>query len=369
MKLKLSLQQWQDIQSYALNELNLSSISKADCDLSEYIPYYNKWIENGYHADLDYMTKHGSKRFVPDKLVEGTNSVIVTTLDYLNRPISTKAEVKRLRSHHDVADVSIYAHGRDYHKVMKKKLQKLGEYIDTLCGEHSFRVFTDSAPVLEKPLAEKAGLGWMGKNSMLMNKSQGSFFFIGVIYSNLDLSELPDEPKIADACGKCQACIKLCPTNAIMPGKMIDSKRCISYLTIENKNAIPLEFRDAIGTRIYGCDDCQLVCPFNNSAPETKEDDFQLREFLVNRPLLELYNWTANDFDKNTQGSAIRRIGYTAWIRNITIAIGNSPTSEKNIEFLEKKKLEFKDNELILEHIDWAINKQLSVDNHCDLNR
>ncbi|QLE78784.1 tRNA epoxyqueuosine(34) reductase QueG [Francisella sp. Scap27] len=358
MQIKLSLEQWQKIQDYATNELGISSISKADCDLSEYIPYYDKWIENNYHADLGYMTKHGSKRFVPDELVPGTNSVIVTTLNYSNRPISTKNEVKRLRSESNIADISIYAHGRDYHKVMKKKLQKLGEYINDIIDTHEFRVFTDSAPVLEKPLAEKAGLGWMGKNSMLMNKSQGSFFFIGVIYSNLDLSHLPNNPKHLDACGKCQACIKLCPTNAITPGKMIDSRRCISYLTIENKGTIAQEFRDAIGTRIYGCDDCQLVCPFNNSAPQTKEKDFQLREFLVNRPLLELYSWDSNDFDKNTQGSAIRRIGYNAWVRNISIAIGNSPYSLNNILALENKKLEFKDNDLILEHIDWAVNKQ-----------
>lgn len=368
MQPKLTAQQWQNVQDYAISELNISSISKADCDLSEYIPYYNKWIANGYHADLDYMTKHGNKRFVPNELVTGTNSVIVTTLNYLNRPISTKAEVKKLRNSYDIADVSIYAHGRDYHKVMKKKLQKLGEYINTLCADHSFRVFTDSAPVLEKPLAEKAGLGWIGKNSMLMNKTQGSFFFIGVIYSNLNLSELSNQPQITDGCGKCQACIKLCPTGAIMPGKLIDARKCISYLTIENKGSIPIKFRDAIGTRIYGCDDCQLVCPFNNSAPKTKEKDFQLREFLVNRPLLELYSWNENDFDKNTQGSAIRRIGYKAWIRNITIAIGNSPPTKKNIFALRQKKLEFKDNELILEHIDWSINKQLFTHNHCDLD-
>ncbi|AIT08832.1 [Fe-S]-binding protein [Candidatus Francisella endociliophora] len=361
MKLKLSLDQWQKVKNYALDELGISSISKTDCDLSEYIPHYNKWIENGYHADLDYMVKHGSKRFVPNELVPGTNSVIVATLNYLNRPLSTKTEVKRLRSSNDIADISIYAHGRDYHKVMKKKLQKLGEYIDKLTGGHKFRVFTDSAPVLERPLAEKAGLGWQGKNSMLMNKTQGSFFFIGVIYSNLDLSELDTSPTIQDACGKCQACVKLCPTGAILPGKMIDSKKCISYLTIENKGNIPLEFRDKIGTRIYGCDDCQLVCPFNNEAPISLEKDFKQRDFLVNKPLLELFNWSERDFDKNTQGSAIRRIGYNAWIRNIAIALGNSPYNKANIDVLKIKKVEFLNNALILEHIDWAIAKQKTL--------
>lgn len=358
MKLELSLEQWQKVKDFAVNDLKLSSISKADCDLSEYIPHYNKWIENGYHADMDYMIKHGSKRHVPSELVPGTNSVIVATLDYLNRPLSIKSEVQRLRKPSDIADISIYAHGRDYHKVMKKKLQKLGQYIDELTGGHQFRVFTDSAPVLERPLAEKAGLGWQGKSSMLMNKTQGSFFFIGVIYSNLDLSKLPNLPVQQDACGKCQACIRLCPTGAIKNGKMVDSRKCISYLTIENKGAIPLELRDKIGTRVYGCDDCQLVCPFNNGAPNTQEKDFQQREFLVNKPLLELFAWTKNDFDKYTQGSAIRRIGYNAWIRNIAIAIGNSTYNQANILALEDKKAEFIDNNLIVEHIDWAINKQ-----------
>ncbi|WP_150468297.1 tRNA epoxyqueuosine(34) reductase QueG [Francisella sp. SYW-9] len=358
MKLELSLQQWQKVKDYAFNELNLSSISKADCDLSEYIPYYNQWIEKGYHADLDYMVKHGSKRYIPDELVPGTNSVIVATLNYLNRPVSIKSEVQKLRTPSNTADISIYAHGRDYHKVMKKKLQRLGQYIDELTGGHQFRVFTDSAPVLERPLAEKAGLGWQGKSSMLMNKTQGSFFFIGVIYSNLDLSKLPNLEKHIDSCGKCQACIKLCPTGAIQPGKMIDSRKCISYLTIENKNAIPLELRDKIGTRIYGCDDCQLVCPFNNDAPMTTEKDFQQREFLVNKPLLELFAWTRDDFDKYTQGSAIRRIGYDAWMRNIAIAIGNSPYIERNIQALIAKKDDFRNNPLLLEHINWAINKQ-----------
>ncbi|ABK89664.1 tRNA epoxyqueuosine(34) reductase QueG [Francisella tularensis subsp. novicida] len=358
MKLELSLEQWQQVKDFAIRNLNLSSISKADCDLSEYIPYYNKWLENNYHADLEYMVKHGSKRFIPNELVPGTNSVIVATLNYLNRPVNVKTEVKRLRTTSNIADISIYAHGRDYHKVMKKKLQQLGEFIDELTGGHQFRVFTDSAPVLERPLAEKAGLGWQGKSSMLMNKAQGSFFFIGVIYSNLDLSKLPDSPKHQDSCGKCQACIKLCPTGAIQPGKMIDSRKCISYLTIENKGTIPLELRDKIGTRIYGCDDCQLVCPFNNYAPITTEKDFQQRDFLVNKPLLELLAWSEKDFDKYTQGSAIRRIGYAAWIRNIAIAVGNSPFNQDNIQALELKKLEFSDNQLVLEHLDWAINKQ-----------
>lgn len=359
MQVKLTLEQWSKVKEYAINNLGLSSISKADCNLSEYIPYYNAWIEKGYHADLDYMVKHGSKRYTPNELVPGTNSVIVTTLNYINKPISIKNEVKKIRQIDNIAKVSVYAHGRDYHKVMKKKLQSLAEYISSICPKHSFRVFTDSAPVLEKPLAEKAGLGWMGKNSMLMNKEQGSFFFIGVIYSNLNLSNIVDDAKHTDLCGKCQACIKLCPTNAIMPNKMIDSRKCISYLTIENKNAIPLEFRKAIGTRIYGCDDCQLVCPYNNDAPITKEPDFKEREFLVDRPLLELYSWTEKDFLKYTEGSAIRRIGHRAWIRNITIAIGNSPKTQENILALEKKKLEFAKDELILEHINWAIAQQL----------
>jgi len=358
MKVSLTLEQWLQVQQYALNDLGLSSISKSDCDLSEYIPHYNKWISNEYHADLDYMVKHGSKRFIPNELVDGTNSVIVTTLNYLNKTISTKEEVNKIRTTDDIAKVSVYAHGRDYHKVMKKKLQKLAEYINTLVPEHNFRVFTDSAPVLEKPLAEKAGLGWIGKNSMLMNTNQGSFFFIGTIYSNLELSHIDVQQKQLDICGKCQACIKLCPTNAIKNGKMIDSKRCISYLTIENKNAIPLEFRKQIGTRVYGCDDCQLVCPYNSNAPTTFEADFTERGFLVNKSVLDLFNWNESDFLKNTEGSAIRRIGYRAWIRNIAIAIGNSPKNNHNLFALNSKLVEFKNDSMVSEHIKWAIGQQ-----------
>jgi epoxyqueuosine reductase len=196
---------------------------------------------------------------------------------------------------------------------------------------------------------------------MLMNPSQGSFFFIGVIYSNLDLSNITDSPTQLSECGKCQACIKLCPTGAITNDKTIDSRKCISYLTIENKGAIPVELRPKMGNRIYGCDDCQMVCHFNNDAPMTLEDDFKSRDVLVNRTLLELFNWSEEDFLKHTEGSAIRRIGYISWIRNLSVGIGNSPYDKHNITALNDKKLEFLDNELILEHIDWALSQQHNI--------
>ena len=201
----------------------------------------------------------------------------------------------------------------------------------------------------------------MGKISMLMNQSQGSFFFIGVIYSNLDLSNLTNAPIQLSECGKCQACIKLCPTGAITKDKTIDSRKCISYLTIENKGAIPVEFRSKIGSRIYGCDDCQMVCHFNNDAPMTLENDFMSRDILVNRTLLELFRWSEQEFLKYTEGSAIRRIGYISWIRNLSVGIGNSPYDIKNINALNAKRILFLNNELILEHIDWALSQKHNI--------
>jgi len=306
---------------------------------------------------MDYMHKHGDKRYTPSQLVESTRSVISTTLNYLNKEISTKDFIK---SSHDpqMAEISIYAHGRDYHKVLRKKLQKLGNFISTLIPNHSFRAFSDSAPILEKPLAHKAGLGWFGKSGMLLNKEQGSFFFIGDLYSSLDISELEAKKNIHSYCGKCQACIKICPTQAILDNKTIDSVKCISYQTIENKGIIPIDLREKIKNKIYGCDDCQLICHFNNKAPLTLEKDFFIRTNISNKTLLELFSWSEKEFLKNTEGSAIRRIGYIQWLRNIAIAIGNDKYSQKNISSLEGTKNKFNENKLLISHIDWAIKQQ-----------
>ncbi|WP_116963548.1 tRNA epoxyqueuosine(34) reductase QueG [Fastidiosibacter lacustris] len=354
---KLSLKEWNKIKHHALDELGFSDISATNCDLSDYIPKYQEWVEKGFHADLDYMVKHGSKRYTPQELVEGTKSVITVRLNYLPAPYHFKNIRQKFITANEVAAISVYAHGRDYHKVLRKKLDKLSEFITNLFPSHHARVFTDSAPVLEKPLAEKAGLGWIGKNSNLLNEKDGSFFFLGCIYSNLDFSSF-SYPKAYDQCGKCQACIKACPTHAIIDGRIIDAKKCISYLTIENKGIIPIQFRKAIGNRIYGCDDCQLVCPINKKAAVTTEADFQPRHQLDNSKLLDLANWSETTFFNKTKGSAIHRIGYQAWLRNIYTALGNAPFSEEILRILISAKNKYSENKLLIEHINWAISEQ-----------
>ncbi len=353
----VSTTQWSRIKDFALKTLNFSDIGATDCNLSEYIPKYHLWIEQGYHAELEYMTKHGSKRYTPEELVAGTKSVIVVRLNYLPQSYDIKNIRKKLSTPSDKAAISIYAHGRDYHKVLRNKLVKLSEYIQTLFPEYAARVFTDSAPVFEKPLAEKAGLGWIGKNSNLLHPTEGSFFFIGCIYSSLDFSAFT-QPKPHDQCGKCQACIKACPTNAIVENRMIDANKCISYLTIENKGVIPMEYRQAIGNRIYGCDDCQLVCPINKNAPITCENDFLARAYLTNQTLISLSQWSEEDFLKHTEGSAIRRIGYQSWLRNVYVALGNAPASAEILGILYHARNKYINHSLLLEHIEWGIREQ-----------
>ncbi|WP_119328461.1 tRNA epoxyqueuosine(34) reductase QueG [Cysteiniphilum halobium] len=355
----VNLEQWSSIKQFALNTLSISDISVTDCQLNQYIPKYQSWIEQGYHADLEYMVKHGSKRYTPHELVTGTKSIIVIRLNYLPQAYCFKGIRQKLATPSVDAAISVYAHGRDYHKVLRQKLSKLSNFIQSIFPEHSARVFTDSAPVLEKPLAEKAGLGWIGKNSNLLHPIDGSFFFIGCIYSNLDFSAFA-QPLIADQCGKCQACIKACPTNAIVNNKVIDANKCISYLTIENKGMIPLQYRQAIGNRIYGCDDCQLVCPINKEAPITTEPDFLARSHLSNQSLINLAQWSEQEFLKKTEGSAIRRIGYHAWLRNIYVALGNAPFSTEIIALLETAKQTHTNNVLLLDHINWGIEQQMA---------
>lgn len=353
----VTVSQWQKIKAYALNALDFSDIAATDCDLSVYIPHYESWLRNGYHGGMEYMARHGVKRYVPAKLVQGTKSVIMVRLNYLPESYRFKNIRRKLSTPSDMAAISCYAAGRDYHKVIRGKLKQLDLYIRTLIPEHQARVFTDSAPVLEKPLAEKAGLGWISKNSNLISEQEGSFFFLGTVYSNLDFTCFQSE-KIKDRCGPCQACIKVCPTAAIIKDKVIDARRCISYLTIENKGAIPEEFRHAIGNRIYGCDDCQLVCPMNLTAPVTKEADFKPYQTLNNKTLLALFSWDEATFLKNTEGSPIRRIGYLSWVRNISVALGNAPKSDKIVSALWQKLGEISEP-MVQEHIHWAIKQHV----------
>lgn len=347
---------WQQIRQHA-KALGFGSIDVTDCDLSSYHKHYHEWTENHFHGDMGYMTKHGDKRLYPEQLVPNTQCAIVVTLDYLTQKIDLKQVKQALSNRSEKAVMSQYALGRDYHKVIRKKLQSLANYITTLYPEHQYRVFTDSAPVLEKPLAEKAGIGIIGKHGNLLNKHHGSFFFIGVIYTNIPFET--KQKKLEDICGKCSACIKICPTNAIVSPKVVDARKCISYLTIENKGVIPIEFRKAIGTRIYGCDDCQLICPWNKYASLTKEKDFFPKAFFTSPNLIDLFSWTEAEFLKNTEGSAIRRIGYHCWQRNLAIALGNAPYSKKLLTTLQES-LTITVDLIVRESIEWALMQHKS---------
>ena len=301
------------------------------------------------------MQRHGHKRSRPETLHKGTQRVISVRMNYLPPDADNPS---RVLSQSELAYVSRYAVGRDYHKLMRKRLQQLVDKINHEIGRMSKntkqRVFVDSAPVLEKALAEKSGLGWIGKHSNLINRKAGSWFFLGEIYTDLPL---PTNQTLADNhCGSCQACIDICPTQAIVGPYEVDARRCISYLTIELKGAIPVEFRSMMGNRIYGCDDCQLVCPWNRFARHTEEKDFRVRHGLDKPDLLTLFNWTEETFLQRTEGSAIRRIGYHRWLRNIAVALGNAPKSARIINALEKKR-QFP-SELVKEHVTWALLQQ-----------
>lgn len=315
-----------------------------------------RWLEKSYHGTMDYMQRHGLKRSQPETLVPGTLRIITARMDYHPPHLSLKTIIRNpLR-----AVISRYALGRDYHKLIRKRLEKLAQLIQENIalsndpkGAMTYRVFTDSAPVMEKPLAEKAGLGWIGKHTNLIHSQAGSWFFLGVIYTNLPL---PIDKPASNHCGSCQACIDICPTQAIVAPYELDARRCISYLTIELRGAIPIELRPLIGNRIYGCDDCQIVCPWNKFAKFTKEDAFHPRERLAEAELLEVFKWTEAEFLRFTEGSAIRRIGYVCWLRNIAVALGNAPYQPEIMAALEAR-LTYP-NPLVQEHVQWAMDEQ-----------
>lgn len=328
-------------------ELGFQQVGITDTHLAKAEQHLNAWLEKGYQGTMHFMKKHGSKRSRPDELVPGTLRVISVRMDYLPPEAKTIAVLNNPSK----AFVSRYALGRDYHKVLKKKLMQLAEKITEEVGTFGFRAFVDSAPVLEKPLAASAGLGWQGKNTNLINRFAGSYFFLGELYTDLPLPK--DEP-VKNHCGTCQACLTACPTQAFVAPYVLDARRCISYLTIEFKGSIPLEFRKAIGNRIYGCDDCQLVCPWNRYAKPTTEADFQPRHQLLDSDLIDLFRWTENDFFTKTAGTSIHRIGYESWIRNIALALGNAPTTSEIIQALNEK-LAQTHSEVIREQILWAL--------------
>ena len=330
-------------------DLGFDAVGFSNINLDEHEQYLNKWIAKGYHGNMDYMHKHGTKRSRPNELIAGTNSVISVRMDYLPENAS---EAEAILNQKDIAYISRYALGRDYHKLMRNRLQKLVKAITAEIGEFGYRVFTDSAPVLEKALAQKAGIGWIGKHTNVIQEQTGSWFFLGEIYTDLPLRE--SEPA-TNHCGSCTKCIDICPTQAIVGPYQLDARLCISYLTIELKEAIPIELRSNIGNRIYGCDDCQLVCPWNKFAQLTREDGFSPRAELTNRKLLELFAWDEATFLKKTEGSAIRRIGHQSWQRNIAVALGNADTNSAILNALKSALPSA--SPMVSEHIQWAIEQ------------
>ena len=331
-------------------ELGFQETAITDVDLSEYEHLLESWIANNYHGTMDYMARNQEKRCHPDQLVPGTIRVICVRMDYaLERENSFSALQEQ-----DKAYISRYARGRDYHKLIRKRLQQLADRIEDVVREFGFRAFVDSAPVLERALAEKSGLGWIGKNTMLINKEAGSWFFLGELFTDLPL---PVEKSASGHCGSCTACIEVCPTDAFVNPNLLDANRCISYLTIELRDSIPEEFRQAMGNRVFGCDDCQLVCPWNKFAKISNEDDFKPRHNFDDIELTKLFAWSESEFLTNTAGSAIRRIGYECWQRNIAVALGNAETSDDVIAALKKGL--GTESIMVKEHVEWALAQHL----------
>jgi epoxyqueuosine reductase len=327
-------------------ELGFQQVGITDTDLTDAEVRLLDWLASGRHGEMGWMESHGTRRSRPHALVPGTLRVISARLDYL--PAAAPAE--SVLNDPATAFVSRYALGRDYHRVLRARLQKLADHIEAQVDRFHYRVFTDSAPVLEKALAEKAGLGWIGKHTNLINRDAGSWFFLGEIYTDL---ELPVDEPAANHCGTCRACLDACPTQAIVAPYQLDARRCISYLTIELRGPIPVEFRPLMGNRIFGCDDCQLVCPWNRFARLTPESDFAPRHGLDTPQLIALFQWTEDEFLKRTEGSAIRRTGYTGWLRNIAVALGNAPTTEEVLTALRSRAGDSSD--LVREHVQWAL--------------
>ena len=336
-----------DIKRWA-HELGLSACAITDTALDEHETHLLNWLDAGFHGEMRWMARHGTKRSRPGELVPGTLRIVSVRLDYFPPEARGADDVLADPS---LGYISRYALGRDYHKVLRTRLQRLAERIAERAGPFGHRAFTDSAPVLEKALAEKAGLGWIGKHSNLIDEHAGSFFFLGELYTDLPLPI--DPPRTTEHCGTCTRCIEACPTRAIVAPYRVDARRCLSYLTIELAGTIPIEFRRALGNRIYGCDDCQLVCPFDKFTPPTTEPDFAVRHALDATALVALFGWTASEFDERLAGSAIRRIGHERWLRNIAVALGNAPSTPDVIAALESRRDDA--SALLREHVGWAL--------------
>jgi len=335
-----------DIKTWG-KELGFQQVGISDIELGDAEIRLRDWLAADRHGSMTYMERHGTKRSRPQQLIPGTVRIISARMDYLP-PQCAPAEDVLGQSEH--AYVSRYALGRDYHKVLRQRLRRLADRIHVVTGDFGHRVFVDSAPVLEKAVAEKAGLGWIGKHTNLLHREAGSWFFLGELYTDLPL---PADTPVTNHCGACRACIDVCPTQAIVAPYQLDARRCISYLTIELRGSIPVEFRPLIGNRIYGCDDCQLVCPWNRFAHLSGEVDFLARNRLDAPLLIEVFAWSEDEFFQRTAGSAIRRIGYECWLRNIAVALGNAPRDATIIEALNARRDHA--SALVREHVAWAL--------------
>ncbi|MES2822628.1 MAG: tRNA epoxyqueuosine(34) reductase QueG [Pseudomonadota bacterium] len=363
-------------------ELGFQQVGITDIELGDAETRLKTWLGKNYHGSMGWLAVHGNKRSRPAELLPGTLRVISVRMDYL--PGDTQ-QIQILKDP-TKAYISRYALGRDYHKLIRKRLSVLAKQIDAALPEYypelenhsdstrimddpssnsregvnpqqdlpQNRAFVDSAPVMERPLAEKAGLGWTGKHTLIINSKAGSWFFLGEIFTFVPLPT--DQPVEKNQCGECTACLKVCPTDAFPAPYQLDARRCISYLTIENKGAIPLEFREPMGNRVFGCDDCQAICPWNKYAQFTQESDFLPRHDLADGDLVALFQWTENEYLANTEGSAIRRIGYEGWLRNLAVGLGNAPSDLRIVEALTQKREHTSD--LVKEHIDWALEQQ-----------
>lgn len=328
--------------------LGFDKVGIADTDLTKAEARLSSWLQQGYQGQMDYLSRHGIKRSRPTALVPYTRSVITVRMDYL----PPHDDPEQVLKDPVLAFISRYALGRDYHKTLRKRLQKLADSLCDLVGEFGYRVFVDSAPVLEKPLAVKAGLGWMGKHTNVLSRDAGSWFFLGELYTDLPL---PADSPVTNHCGSCQVCIDICPTQAIVAPYQLDARRCVSYLTIELQGSIPEAYRAQLGNRIYGCDDCQLVCPWNRFAAPTDETDFLPRHALDTSTLTQLFAWTEAEFLRRLEGSAIRRIGWERWLRNIAVALGNAPTSDDVRAALHSRSDH--PSGIVREHVQWALQQ------------
>jgi len=344
-QLRTSISQWSE-------SLGFNHTGFTNTDLGHHEAKFLSWLKAGHHGEMDYMQRHADLRLNPSTLHEGTISIISVRMNYLPED---HAEPWSVINDGKLAYISRYALGRDYHKLMRKRLQQLAVKIEQEVGQFGYRAFVDSAPVLEKAAAEKAGLGWIGKHSNLLSRDAGSWFFLGELYTDLPLT--PDNNTTPENhCGNCSACIDICPTQAIIEPYVVDARRCISYLTIELRTSIPVELRPLLGNRIYGCDDCQLVCPWNKFLQHTAEKAFSPRDNLDAPELVSLFTWTEDEFLKRTEGSAIRRIGHECWLRNIAVAMGNAPHNATIINALNNGRAHH--SEMVREHVEWALQQQ-----------